>query len=82
MENKNVWDFMNTFIDAPLTEEVFVSEYEIQYVKIFGHAVPREMLPPSVTEEQLNVVLKKCVEMKEDALFSLLGITISSDYLY
>lgn len=82
MENKNVWDFMDTFIDAPLTEEVVISEYEKQYVKVFGHSVPREMLPPSVTEEQLDIALKKCVEMKKDALFSLLGISISSDYMY
>ena len=82
MENKNVWDFMNTFIDAPLMEEVVVSEYEKQYEKVFGHSVPREMLPPSVTEEKLNVALKKCVEMKEDALFTILGITISSEYYY
>ena len=81
MEN-NVWDFMNTFIDTPPTEEVVVSENENQYARLFGHAVPREMLPPSITEEELNVALKKCVEMKEDALFTILGITISSDYLY
>lgn len=82
MENKSVWDFMNTFIDTPLEEEVVVSEFEKQYVNMFGHSVPREMFPPSVTEEQLDAALKKCVELKEDALFSLLDIKISSDYLY
>lgn len=82
MESKNVWDFMNAFIDTPLKEEVVLSEFEKQYVKMFGHSVPREMLPPSVTEEQLDAALKKCVELKEDALFHLLGIKPSSDYLY
>ena len=82
MESKNVLDFMNAFIDAPLKEEVVFSEFEQQYVKMFGHSVPREMIPSSVTEEQLEAALKKCVELKEDDLFNLLGITISSDYLY
>ena len=82
MESKNVWDVINAFIDTPLVEEVVLSKSEQQYVKMFGHSVPREMLPPSVTEEQLEAALKKCVELKEDDLFNLLGVTLSSDYLY
>lgn len=82
MEGKNVWDFMNTFIDTPLKEEVVLSKFEQQYINMFGHSVPREMFPPSVTEEQLEAALKKCVELKKDDLFNLLGITLSSDYLY
>lgn len=82
MDNNILWDLMNSFIDTPLTEEVVVSKYEKQYVGMFSHSVPREMLPPSVTEEQLDVALKKCVEMKEDALFRLLGIAVSPDFLY
>ena len=48
----------------------------------FGHGVPREMLPDSISTEQIKQAMKKCILSKKDNLFELLGIIINDNYLY
>lgn len=84
MDNaKKLMDFMNAFIDTP---ELFVNEeyqkIEKEYEELFGHSIPREMIPSGITENQLMVALKECIESKSDNLFDRLGIKINYDNLY
>lgn len=80
---KYVMDFMNAFIDTP---EPFVNEeyrkVEKQYEELFGHSIPREMVPSGISENQLITALKECIESKTDNFFDRLGIKINYDNLY
>ena len=42
----------------------------------------REMLPDSISMEQIKQVMKKCILSETDNLFELLRVTINDDYLY
>ena len=82
-KNKNVWDFMNAFIDGPepnLDKEY--SEIEKRYERLFGHGVPREMIPDSITKEQIKSALQQCIDTNMDNLLTILGIHLNYDYLY
>lgn len=46
------------------------------------YSVPREMLPDSISMEQIKQVMKKCILSETDNLFELLRVTINDDYLY
>lgn len=82
-KNKSVADFMNSFLNTP-EPEIDNEYYEIekQYIQLFGHNVPREMLPDSISMEQIKQAMNKCILSQKDNLFELLGVTISDDYLY
>lgn len=80
-KNKSVADFMNSFLNTP--EPKIDNEYyeiEEQYFRQFGHGVPREMLPDSISTEQIKQAMKKCILSKKDNLFELLGIIINDNY--
>lgn len=81
--DKKVSDFMNVFLDTP--EPSIDQEYyqiEEQYKVLFGHVVPRAMLPDSISMDSIKVAMKTCIESKKDTLFELLGIEINDEYLY
>lgn len=84
MENKSIEQLMNLFIDStpePNIDRKYQAVEE-QYEKMFGHSVPTEMLPPNISRDDIKAAMEKCIEAKEDQLFSLLGVQINSDYLY
>ena len=81
--DKKVSDFMNAFIDTP--EPSVDQEYyqiEEQYKAIFGHTVPRAMLPDSISMGSIISAMKTCIENKKDTLFELLGVELNDEYLY
>lgn len=81
--DKKVSDFMNAFISSPepsIDHEYF--QIEAQYEKMFGHTVPRAMLPDSITMDSIKAAMKTCIENKKDTLFELLGVEIKDEYLY
>ena len=81
--DKKVSDFMNAFIDTP--EASVDQEYyqiEEQYKAIFGHTVPRAMLPDSISMCSIKSAMKTCIENKKDTLFELLGVELNDEYLY
>lgn len=82
-KNKSVSDFMNNFLNTP-EPEIDKEYYEIekQYIQQFGHSVPREMLPDSISMEQIKQAMKKCILSQKDNLLELLGVTINDEYLY
>ncbi len=82
-KNKSVLDFMNSFIDSPMPAGgKVVSSVEKEYTKLFGHAVPREMLPPAISDKQLLAAMQKCIETRQDNLLTVLGVKESSGYMY
>lgn len=82
-KNKNVWDFMNALIDGPEPElDKEYHEIEKRYEEMFGRTVPREMIPDSITVEQIKVAMQKCVDTNSDNLLAILGINLNYDYLY
>lgn len=82
-KNKSVWDFMNAIIDSP--EPDFDKEYyaiEERFEQLFGHAVPREMIPDSISTEQIKTAMQKCIDTRRDDLLTILGVSLSYEYLY
>lgn len=74
MEDKML-DFMNKLIDEDL-ENFDESKFEIEqkYAAMFGHGIPREMFPPSITEDDISKAVEKCIQSQNDELIKLLGI--------
>ena len=82
--DKKIANLMNSFISQapPSTIDHEYYDIEEQYRNLFGHSVPREMLPDSITMEEIKDAMKKCIESKRDDLFQLLGVEINEEYLY
>lgn len=81
--DKKVSDFMDAFLST--SEPNIDQEYyqiEEQYKALFGHSVPRAMLPDSITMDSIKTAMKTCIENKKDNLFELLGVKINEEYLY
>ncbi len=81
--DKNVSDFMDAFLSTPepnIDQEYY--QIEEQYKALFGHSVPRAMLPDSITMDSIKTAIKTCIENKKDNLFELLGVKINEEYLY
>ena len=49
---------------------------------MFGHNVPRSLLPDAMSEEQIISAMRKCISTKTDNLFELLGVEINEENLY
>lgn len=82
-KNKSVWDFMNAFIDGPEPDlDKEYSEIEKRYERLFGHGVPREMIPDSISKEQIKAAMQKCIDTNNDNLLAILGVNPNYDYLY
>lgn len=81
--DKKISDFMNAFLNTP--EPSIDQEYyqiEEQYKALFGHIVPRAMLPDNIDMESVKSAMKTCIENKKDTLFELLGVELNDEYLY
>jgi len=81
--DKEVFDFLITFINSP-EPELDQEYYQIlnKYEKMFGHTVPREMFPDSITKDHIKNAMKICLDSKTDSLLELLGISFSNEYIY
>lgn len=53
-----------------------------EYFSMFGHNVPRSLLPDAMSEEQIISAMRKCISTKTDNLFELLGVEINEENLY
>ncbi|MCD8361498.1 MAG: hypothetical protein LUC98_00845 [Lachnospiraceae bacterium] len=80
---KSVENFMNDFLDTPEPQiEKEYYEIEEQYIKLFGHGVPRAMLPDNIPIGTIKQAMMDCIQSQKDNLFERLGVTINDDYLY
>lgn len=80
---KKVSDFMQAFLDTPepkIDEEYY--KLEEDYKKIFNHIVPTEMLPDSISSDDIKDAMKKCIDSKHDNLMEILRVEINDKYLY
>ena len=75
-------DFMFSLAERPVEDQFKISDAEKQYTQLFGHAVPREMIPPAVTVEMLERAMKTCVESGKDELLQILGVQTDENNLY
>ena len=81
--DKKVSDFMNAFLDTPepdIDQEYY--QIEEQYKAMFGHTVPRAMLPDGISMDSIKSAMKACIASKKDTLFELLGVELNDEYLY
>lgn len=53
-----------------------------EYFSMFGHNVPRSLLPDAISDEEIISAMKTCIENKKDTLFELLGVELNDEYLY
>lgn len=75
--------FMKRLTETPAPEidqEAF--ELERRYQRAFGHAVPREMLPSGISQEQIKQAVEACLMTGTDRFFEVLGVSIDPDVLY
>lgn len=81
--DKKVSDFMNAFLDT-LEPDIEQEYYQIeeQYKAMFGHTVPRAMLPDSISMDSIKSAMKTCIDNKKDTLLELLGVELNDEYLY
>ncbi len=82
-KDKKVSDFMNAFLNTPepnVDQEYY--QIEEQYKAMFGHPVPRAMLPDGISMDIIKSAMRICIENKKDTLFALLGVELNDEYLY
>ena len=79
----NINDFMNNFLDAPMpnVDSEYI-EIEQKYKNTFGHIVPREMLPPSISTTDIKAAMIDSISKGQDSVFEYLGIEINPNYIY
>ena len=81
--DKDVANFMDSFIRTP--EPDIDQEYyalEDQYKAVFGHTVPRAMLPDGIAMDSIKEAMRTCIHDGKDTLFELLGVQINDEFIY
>ena len=53
-----------------------------EYYLMFGHNVPRSLLPDAMGDEEIISAMKTCIKNKKDNLFELLGVELNDKYMY
>ena len=81
---KSLEEIMNEFIDKTEVSNIDNEYYEVekQFFDMFGHGVPREMLPSSITTDKIKEAMLRCIAAHSDNIFEELNVEISSSYMY
>ncbi len=67
--------FMNKLIDEDINDfDDKKFELEQKYAAMFGHGVPREMFPPSISEDEIRKAVECCVQNQKDELMKILNV--------
>lgn len=83
MSNNNLLSFFDSVIEKPVSgKNITPSEIEKEYTSMFGHAVPREMIPSSISSTQIESALKQCIQSGKDNLLEYLNIAIDYNNKY
>lgn len=77
---EDITSFLNSGNNTPIDEEYY--RIEDQFKSYFGHGVPREMIPTSISMDQIKEAMKQCIKLNKDELFNVLGIELNNDDLY
>ena len=76
-------DFINDFLDFPISEiDQEYMEIEAKYKALFGHIVPRDMIPSGISMETIKNAMLESIELRKDIVLKKLGVNINSEYLY
>ena len=78
---EDITSFINSRKDVSAVDEEYY-EIEDKFKGLFGHGVPREMIPTSISMDDIKVAMKQCIEKKKDVLFELLGVEVNNTDLY
>ncbi len=80
---RNVEEFMMSFLEsaAPTIDEEYYN-LEEQYIKKFGHGIPRAMFPDGISLDDIKKEMQRCLETGEDKLMDNLGVEINNKYMY
>ncbi|MCR4792856.1 MAG: hypothetical protein K5871_08900 [Lachnospiraceae bacterium] len=76
-------DFMNMIADTPVQQSD--SEYDKlmeEFKEKFGEGIPTEMLPPSITKDDIKAAMKTCLESGDGDILKVLGVEITDEYIY
>ncbi len=74
---------MSEISESPVSD--FDDEYitiEKKYKAMFGHIVPREMLPPIILESDVKEAMKTSISEGKDRALELLKVELNPDYFY
>ena len=84
MEDKNTSDGLldALFEIEEVNTDTSFYETKKRYEKLFGHGIPSEMLPNSISEKQLERAMKECIAGGRDDLFKRLGVETDDKWLY
>lgn len=79
----SIEDFVKTIMENPVHDED--SEYsklrELYFDK-FGDIIPTEMLPPSISDEDIKEAIRKCLETGNSNIFEILNVNVDFKNLY
>lgn len=79
----SIENFMNAFLDSPIQEiDQEYIDIESKYKALFGHIVPREMLPVEVTADAIKSAMLESIKLRKDIVMEKLGAEVNLDYLY
>lgn len=82
---ENLFDGLNDLF-APDTNKTGSSNDSLpivrQYKALFGHAIPYDLIPEIISEDEILENVKKCVEYRSDNLLELLGVFTDENAVY
>lgn len=85
MDSINLIEDITNFINSGKDVNAVDDEYYIiedEFKGLFGHGIPREMIPTSISMEDIKVAMKQCIEKKKDVLFEVLDVGVNGTDLY
>lgn len=62
-----------------MTEEQIILE---EYINKFGHGLPLELIPDTISEVEIFQKVRTCIENNQDNFLELLGIEVNNADLY
>ena len=80
MDKHDFFDMINTVNASESDKQYF--ELQNKYYKLFGHNIPRDMIPPSISEDAIVEAVKRCISEGKDILMDIFKIEIDSQNKY
>lgn len=75
-------ELFNTEINNDEFNEDELFDLEMKYFNHFHQAIPREMMPSAITNEEIKVAIQKCLETNNSDILSVLNVKVDKEHLY
>ena len=82
MNNNSKWSLEDLFDDNNNTEKNEEQVLLEQYINKFGHGLPMELIPDTISNTEIFQKVKVCLESNQDTLLEMLGIEINETDIY